>query len=89
MPTTRLLIKGKVQGVFYRAGAKEIAKNIGITGWIKNVANGDVEVLVTGTTAQIMEFINWCWQGPGKAMVTDIGITEEPEEGFSDFVVKR
>ena len=89
MPTVRLLIKGKVQGVFYRASAKEIAGNTGITGWIKNTADGDVESLVTGTEAQIDEFILWCRRGSPKAMVTGITITEEASEYFSEFLVIR
>ena len=88
MPTTRLLIKGKVQGVFYRISAKEAAKRIGITGWIKNTTDGSVESLVTGTAGQIQEFIYWCRQGAKKAIVTDITITEETDELFADFLVK-
>ena len=88
MPTTRLLIKGKVQGVFYRVSAKEAAKRIGITGWIKNTTGGNVESLVTGTAGQIQEFIYWCRQGSKKAIVTDITITEETDELFADFLVK-
>ena len=89
MPTVRLLIKGKVQGVFYRASAKEIACNIGITGWINNTTDGDVESLITGTETQIQEFISWCRRGPKRAMVTGITITEEASESFSEFLVIR
>lgn len=87
MPTTRLLIKGKVQGVFYRISAKEAAKRIGITGWIKNTTDGNVESLVTGTAGQIQEFIYWCRQGPARAKVTDVISNEEQEELFSYFLV--
>lgn len=89
MPTTRLLIKGKVQGVFYRASAKDMADEIGITGWVRNTNGGDVEVLVTGTTEKIEQFVNWCRVGPKKAIVTELIITEAPGESFSQFLVKR
>ena len=59
MPTKRLLIKGKVQGVFYRATARDVAERIGITGWIKNTDEGDVEAMLTGTDDQLAEFTRW------------------------------
>ena len=60
MPTVHLLIKGKVQGVFYRASAKNIAKENGITGWIKNTKEGDVEAMISGSQEQVDMFIKWC-----------------------------
>lgn len=89
MPTIRLRIKGKVQGVFYRASAKEIADKIGVTGWIRNTADADVEAEVTGTTVQLQQFSNWCRQGPKRAVVTDLTITEEAETFYSGFSVKK
>lgn len=53
MPTFHLLIKGKVQGIFYRASAKETADKTGITGWVKNTPEGDVEAVATGTEEQL------------------------------------
>ena len=88
MPTNRLLIKGKVQGVFFRAGAKEMANKIGLTGWVKNTIDGNVEALVTGTALQIDEFIAWSRQGPKRAIVTNVSITREEEEPFSGFIIK-
>ena len=89
MPTIRLRIKGKVQGVFYRASAKEIADEIGVTGWIRNTADADVEAEVTGTAAQLLQFSNWCRQGPKRAVVTDLVITEEAEIFYTAFSVKK
>lgn len=89
MPTRRLIIKGKVQGVFYRATAKDIADEIGINGWIRNTEAGDVEALVSGDEEQLQQFIQWCRQGPGKASVADVIIQEEAEKTFAGFLVKR
>ncbi len=89
MQTTRLLIKGKVQGVFYRVAAKDVAYDIGITGWVRNTDTGDVEVLVSGTAAQIEKFINWCRKGPKKAVVTEVVIAEENKETFIGFLIIR
>lgn len=89
MPTKHLLIKGKVQGVFYRATAREVAEGLGITGWIKNTEAGDVEAVVSGTAEQLNAFIAWCKQGPASAIVKGIEINEEEEKAFEKFTVVR
>lgn len=89
MPTIHLIVKGDVQGVFYRATAKKIADKIGVTGWIKNRKDDDVEAMVTGTQQQLEQFISWCRQGPEKAKVDDVIVKTEKETTFNDFVVVR
>ena len=89
MFTIHLLIKGKVQGVFYRATARSVANRLGITGWIRNTDDGDVEAVISGNGEITQHFIDWCWQGPEKAMVTDVQVREMPEQKFSDFKVMR
>lgn len=87
MPAVHLIIKGKVQGVFYRQSAKKEAHKLGITGWVKNNEDGSVEAVASGTEKQIQRFIRWCQQGPTLAHVTDILITETPQQHFNDFEV--
>lgn len=89
MPTHHLLIKGKVQGVFYRATAKKIANKLKITGWIKNTNEGDVEAMVTGTSDALNEFATWCKQGPERANVSEVIVTEQLENTFNDFKIIR
>jgi acylphosphatase len=89
MPTRRLKIHGKVQGVFYRATAKKIADRIGLTGWVKNLKTGEVEAVICGSEEQIESFIYWAREGPERAEVSHIDIKHEPEEIFSSFLVKR
>ena len=89
MPTVQLLIKGKVQGVFYRATARQIADMIGITGWIKNTRGGNVEATVSGTEEQLQKFISWCKKGPEKAVVDEVVVTEKEDTSFDEFVVVR
>lgn len=89
MPTIHLLIKGKVQGVFYRATAKEIADKLNITGWIKNTDEGDVEAIVSGADEQLQQFISWCKQGPNNAKVEDVIVTPQSETAFYDFKIIR
>lgn len=89
MPTIHLFVKGKVQGVFYRATAKKIADKLKLTGWIRNTKDDDVEISATGDEEQLHQFINWCKQGPEKANVEDVIVTEETETPFEEFKIIR
>jgi acylphosphatase len=89
MPTTHLLIKGIVQGVFFRATAKKVADKFGITGWVKNTDAGFVEAMISGSKDATDQFISWCRQGPEKAEVTEVIITSKPETDFKEFEVIR
>lgn len=89
MATAHLLIKGKVQGVFYRASAKDAALKNGITGWIKNNKEGDVEAMITGTDAQLEKFTDWCRRGPPKAIVDEVIITPKVQMNFNGFDIIR
>ena len=89
MPTVHLTIKGKVQGVFYRATAKETADKLGLVGWVKNTKEGNVEGLVSGSPEQVQSFIDWCKKGPARAEVSDVIVTEVEEQVFKGFKVIR
>ncbi len=89
MPTVHLLINGKVQGVFYRASAKEVADELQLTGWVKNTSNGDVEAMVTGSNEQLQQFIAWCKKGPARAVVSEVQVTFKAEEQFDVFKIAR
>jgi len=87
MPTFHLLIKGKVQGVFYRVSAREAAAKTGVKGWIRNSPEGDVEAVVTGSEEQLSEFISWCKKGPPRSKVTEVIAKELEEVQFVEFSV--
>ena len=87
MPTIQLLIKGTVQGVFYRATAKKEADALGLKGWIKNTKEGDVACMATGNEKAIEAFIEWCRKGPKRAIVTDVIITKAEGGIFSSFSI--
>ena len=89
MPTFHLLIKGKVQGVFYRVSARETAAKTGVKGWIRNSLKGDVEAVVTGTEEQLSQFVSWCNEGPPGSKVTEVIATELEEEQFIVFAIRR
>jgi len=89
MPTVHLIIRGKVQGVFYRATAKEVADEMELTGWVKNTIEGNVEMVVTGSSGQLQKFIQWCKMGPANAIVTDVVVNDIKEESFQSFQIIR
>lgn len=84
-----LLISGKVQGVFFRASTRKVANEIGVTGWVRNVPNGMVEVVAEGRKNQLDRLIEFCKKGPEGAKVEDIEINWEKYKGeFKDFEIK-
>jgi acylphosphatase len=83
------LIKGNVQGVFYRATSKKIADKLKLSGWVKNTIEGDVEITATGNEEQLNEFIKWCKKGPEKAQVEDVIIRHELEIFYTEFEIIR
>lgn len=89
MKTIRLTVKGKVQGVYFRASAKNKAGELGITGWVKNLPDDNVEIKATASEELLQQFIAWCRQGPSRASVHELIIEELPFESFSDFRIIR
>ena len=87
MSTRYLLIKGRVQGVYYRASAKDIARKNGLTGWIRNTPDGHVEAIASGNEDQLELFINWCRQGPRGARVTEVDIQLVEDAEFDSFKI--
>ncbi len=90
MRRVHLRIRGLVQGVSYRATAREAALKLGVKGWVRNLPNGDVEAVVEGDAATVGRFISWSKRGPEEARVeavtvTDVGGTER----FVGFEVRR
>ena len=89
MPTIHLIIKGKVQGVFYRASAKKAANSLSLNGWVRNKENGDVELLVTGPSDRLKQFTDWCREGPAGAIVSELIETVQEESTFDSFSIIR
>ena len=89
MPTVHLIIKGRVQGVFYRASAREIAESLGLTGWVKNTEAGGVEIMVSGSTDRLEEFMGWCRKGPANAKVSGVEMNPVEETAFETFKILR
>lgn len=89
MSTVHLLIKGRVQGVFYRASAKERAETLRVKGWVKNTAEGDVEITATGSEGDLQRFVEWCKTGPKGAEVASVSVSPLEETPFQNFSIVR
>ena len=65
----QLFVRGRVQGVYFRASAQREARRLGLTGWVKNRADGSVEILAEGEEISIRELYGWAQKGPSAARV--------------------
>lgn len=70
----RVRITGRVQGVCYRQSTVERVAPLGLTGWVRNLADGSVEVLFEGERARVEQAIAWCRQGPPRARVDAVAV---------------
>ena len=90
MKTVRLYITGKVQGVWYRASAKDKAISLNLKGKVWNNPDGSVGAVVQGPEDIVDDFINWCRQGPMLAHVTDVRVSEEAtDDVLTSFEIVR
>lgn len=78
-------VYGKVQGIFFRATAKEQADRMGIFGFARNDEDGSVYIEAEGDEVKLDEFVKWCHKGPQLARVEKVEVTEGPLKNFSDF----
>jgi len=84
----RVIIEGRVQGVFFRQHTQEMAHRLGLTGWVKNRNDGTVEALFDGERGRIDQVIQWCHRGPSQAWVKKVTVEwEVPSGDFQDFSI--
>ena len=85
----QLIIEGRVQGVFFRASAKEQADILELKGWVRNLPGGSVEIQVEGQKEKLREFLQWCHRGPSNAEVSNVDIEySQPTGEFSTFNIE-
>ena len=89
MPAKFITITGKVQGVFFRATAKEKAVELGIRGWARNTEDGKVEILAEGPNEQLEAFLEWCHEGPRQAIIHTVEQKDLEETGIAGFSIRR
>ncbi len=83
-----ITINGRVQGVAFRYSARSMALHLGLKGFVKNMPNGEVYIEVEGNTEQTDEFLLWSREGPSRAHVKSVFVTEGAWRGFQGFEIR-
>lgn len=83
------VVSGRVQGVFFRAGTKSKADQLGVTGWVRNTPEGNVEVMACGEPEQLDAMYEWLQSGTVAANVTNLTRDDVGFEVFAGFEVRR
>lgn len=85
-----ILVKGRVQGVYFRASAAQTATDLGIKGHVENLTDGNVRIVAEGRTENLEKLIEWCGEGPPQAKVKSVELKWlPPEGGFVDFRINK
>ncbi len=84
-----VLVSGKVQGVWFRESTREAAERFGVSGWVRNLPDGRVEVMAAGPPDAVDRLVQWCHHGPSKARVDAVEVADTDEDVASGFTVKR
>lgn len=85
---TRVLVSGRVQGVFFRDSTREKARALGLSGWVRNLPDGRVEAIFEGDGDRVEEMLSWCKEGPPEARVQNVSSENEEPENLSGFEVR-
>ena len=84
----RVVVRGNVQGVFFRASCQQEASRHGVAGWVSNRPDGAVEAVFQGEASAVESLVAWCRQGPPRAVVTDVDVSDEEPEALAGFDVR-
>ena len=82
------LVSGQVQGVFFRSATESVARRLGLSGWVRNLADSRVELVACGTASKLEELEQWLWQGPPHARVEHVISADVELQSFHDFSVR-
>lgn len=89
MKSVSITVTGKVQGVFFRASAKDTADRLSVKGFAQNMPDGSVYIEAEGDEENLKQFIGWCKQGPPRASVSNVNVVEAEPKSFQRFDIKR
>jgi acylphosphatase len=84
----RILVEGRVQGVWFRESARREADRLGVAGWVRNLSDGRVEAVFEGEPVTVNQLVAWAQEGPGRAHVTGYEIHDEDPQGAQGFRVR-
>ncbi|MEU2430456.1 acylphosphatase [Streptomyces sp. NPDC007861] len=88
MVRKRVVVTGLVQGVYYRDTCRRVAREYGVAGWVRNLADGSVEAVFEGEPDAVETLVRWAGQGPPTAVVREVEVREEEPEGLEGFEVR-
>jgi acylphosphatase len=83
----RVVVHGRVQGVFFRDSCRREAQRAGVGGWVRNRPDGTVEALFEGPEEAVQRMVEWVRQGPAYARVERVDVVEEQPSGHTGFVI--
>jgi acylphosphatase len=84
----RVVVRGEVQGVFFRDSTRDEASSHGVAGWVRNRDDGSVEAVFEGDADAVDAMLAFCRSGPSRADVRDVDVNEEEPEGLEGFEVR-
>ena len=84
----RVVVHGRVQGVFFRDSTQREADSAGVAGWVRNCGDGTVEAVFEGEDAAVERMLDFVRGGPGRADVDDVEVHHEEPEGLQRFAVR-
>ena len=82
-------VTGRVQGVYYRASTRDAAQDRGVSGWVRNLADGRVEAVFEGPRDAVDAMVEWCHNGSPGASVETVDVVHEDPEGLEGFEIRR
>jgi len=89
MKHLNIRVSGKVQGVFFRASARDVARSLGLNGFVRNEPDGSVYIEAEGRDRELSQFEDWCKKGPPHAQVSGVQIEEGMVQNFQYFNINR
>lgn len=84
----RVVVHGRVHGVFFRESTRRLAEAHGVAGWVRNNADGSVEAVFEGAHGAVERLLRFCHDGPRGAVVERVEVSEEAPQGMSEFTVR-
>jgi acylphosphatase len=84
-----VVVTGRVQGVWFRESCRREADRLGVAGWVRNRADGEVEIEAEGPAGAVAALVDWARRGPDRAVVTGVSVDDVPPRGETAFSVSR
>jgi acylphosphatase len=83
-----MVVRGRVQGVSFRAATRERARSRGVAGWVRNRPDGGVEAVFEGSEEAVRSLVDWCRRGPAGAVVESVQVEWEQSRGENGFAIR-